>query len=75
MSSKTLWPPRGMSLVDTRRTLIASSDPRHLIAAIGCEDLVIIHTPDATLVCPADRAEEIKKLHGLVGKRFGPEYI
>ncbi len=62
-------------LVDTRRTLVASSDPRHLIAAIGCEDLVIIHTPDATLVCPADRAEEIKKVHGLVGERFGPEYL
>ena len=61
-------------LVDTRRTLVASSDPRHLIAAIGCEDLVIIHTPDATLVCPADRAEEIKKVYGLVGKRFGGEY-
>ena len=61
-------------LVDTRRTLVASSDPRHLIATIGCEDLVIIHTPDATLVCPADRAEEIKKVYGLVGERFGGEY-
>jgi mannose-1-phosphate guanylyltransferase len=62
-------------LVDTRRTLVASSDPRHLIAAIGCEDLVIIHTPDATLVCPADRAEEIKKVYGLVGERFGGECL
>ena len=61
-------------LVDTRRTLVASSDPRHLIAAIGCEDLVIIHTPDATLVCTADRAEEIKKVYGLVGEWFGAEY-
>ncbi len=61
-------------LIETRRTLVASSDPRHLIAAIGCEDLVIIHTPDATLVCPADRAEEIKKVYGLVVERFGAEY-
>lgn len=62
-------------LVDTRRTLVASSDPRHLIAAIGCDDLVIIHTPDATLVCPADRAEEIKEVYGLVGERFGNDYL
>jgi mannose-1-phosphate guanylyltransferase len=62
-------------LVDSRRTLVASSDPQHLIAAIGCEDLIIIHTPDATLVCRADRAEEIKKVHALVGERFSKEYL
>ncbi len=61
--------------VDTRRTLVASSDPQHLITTIGCEDLIIIHTPDATLVCRADRAEEIKKIYGLVGERFGAEYL
>ena len=60
-------------LVDTRRTLVASSDPRHVIATIGCEDMIIIHTPDATLVCRADRAEDIKKVYGLVGERFGAE--
>jgi mannose-1-phosphate guanylyltransferase len=62
-------------LVDSARTLVASSDPRHLIAAIGCEDMIIIHTPDATLVCPAYRAEEIKKVYGLVGERYGAEYL
>ena len=62
-------------LLDTRRTLVASNDPGHVIAAIGCEDLLIIHTPDATLVCRADRAEEIKKVYGLVGERFGAEYV
>ena len=40
--------------------LLSSED--HLLAAVGCEDLVVIHTPDATLVCPAERAQDIKKL-------------
>jgi mannose-1-phosphate guanylyltransferase len=62
-------------LVDSQRTLVASNDPRHVIATIGCEDMIIIHTPDATLVCRADRAEEIKKVFGLVGERFGAEYL
>ena len=62
-------------LVDTRRTLVASSDPKHLITTIGCEDLIIIHTPDATLVCRADRAEEIKNVYGLVGERIGRDYL
>jgi mannose-1-phosphate guanylyltransferase len=61
-------------LFDTQRSLVASSDPQHLIAAIGCDDLIIIHTPDATLVCRADRAEDIKKVYGLVGEEFGKEF-
>lgn len=51
-------------LVDSRHCLVASDDPDHLIATIGCEDLVIIHTADATLICPRDQAERIKDLHG-----------
>lgn len=59
-------------LIDTRASLVASSDPEHLIATIGCENLIVIHTPDATLVCPADRAEAIKDLHRRIGEQFGP---
>jgi mannose-1-phosphate guanylyltransferase len=54
--------------------LVASSDPEHLVATIGCRDLVIIHTKDATLVCPADRAEKIKDLLKEVEARFGGQY-
>ena len=62
-------------LLDTRGTLVASSDPEHLIATIGCEDLIIIHTPEATLVCRADKAENIKALHKLVGEQYGPALL
>ncbi len=60
-------------LLDTRNTLVASNDPGHLITTIGCEDLIIIHTPDATLVCKRDSAEAIKELQRQVGERFGGE--
>ncbi len=62
-------------LAHTSNTLVASSDPRHVIATIGCEDLIIVHTPDATLVCPAGRAEQIKELHRMLGEKFGGEYL
>jgi mannose-1-phosphate guanylyltransferase len=62
-------------LVDTTGTLVASNDPGHLVATIGCEDLIIVHTPDATLICRAERAEEIKQLHRLLGEKFGGEYL
>jgi mannose-1-phosphate guanylyltransferase len=61
-------------LLDTGGCLIASNDPRHLIATIGCRDLLVIHTPEATLVCRADCAEQIKALHAQVTQRFGPEW-
>ena len=62
-------------LMDTARTLIASNEPNHLITTIGCSDMVIIHTPDATLVCRADQAEAIKELHKLVGEKYGLELL
>lgn len=62
-------------LIDTRGTLAASSDPSHLIAAIGCDDLIIVHTPDATLVCRADCADSIKELHRQVAERYGEGFV
>ncbi len=35
---------------------------RRLVATIGLEDMVIIDTPDALLVCPKSRSQEVKKL-------------
>jgi mannose-1-phosphate guanylyltransferase len=59
---------------DTSGTLVVSSDPGHLVAVMGCEDLVIVHTPDATLVCRKQKAEEVKELWALVTDRFGSRY-
>lgn len=58
-------------LLHSTRILVASSDPKHLIAALGCQDLIIVHTPEATLVCRSNCAESIKELHRQVGERFG----
>lgn len=60
-------------LMDTRGTLAASSDPSHLIATIGCDDLIIVHTPDATLVCRRDCADAVKELHEQIAARWGAE--
>ena len=48
--------------VETRDSLVLSSDPDHLVGVLGLEGFVVVHTPDATLVCPKGRAEELKKL-------------
>ena len=66
----------GKSLVmDSTGTLVVSSVPGHLVAAFGCDDLVIVHTPNATLVCPRDKAEDLKALYARVAEKFGPEFV
>ncbi len=62
-------------LLNSNNTLVASDDPEHLITTIGCDDLVVIHTPKATLVCKADQAEKIKQMHQQVGEKFGEELL
>jgi mannose-1-phosphate guanylyltransferase len=62
-------------LLRSSGNLVASSDPQHLIATVGCQNLMIIHTPDATLICPADQAEAVKEMQKLVSDRFGGKYV
>jgi len=49
-------------LMDCRDNIIVTEDKNHLIAAIGLENVVIAHTPDATLICHVGRTEQLKSL-------------
>ena len=50
----------------SRGNVVASSDPEHLVTLVGCEGLVVVHTPAATLVMPAAEAQRVKELHARV---------
>ncbi len=47
---------------ETKNCIVRSTDDKHLVATAGVENLIVVHTPDATLV--ADRTDEsaVKKL-------------
>lgn len=47
--------------LDTKNCLIYAH-PKRMVAALGLDDVVVIDTADAVLVCPKDRAQEVKKL-------------
>jgi mannose-1-phosphate guanylyltransferase len=47
-------------LVDTRGSMILGQ--RRLVATIGLEDMIIIDTEDAILVCPRSRAQDVRKV-------------
>jgi mannose-1-phosphate guanylyltransferase len=53
---------RGVAMVEQGANNIVVSADGHLTAVIGLSDLVVVHTADATLVCPKDKAQEIKAL-------------
>jgi mannose-1-phosphate guanylyltransferase len=61
--------------LNSRNVLAVSEDPAHLIATINCQDLIVIHTPRATLICPAADAEKIKTMVAEVERTQGKEYV
>lgn len=61
--------------LNSSNVLAISEEGGHLIATINCHDLIIIHTPQATVVCPAADAEKIKQLVAEVEKHHGKEYV
>lgn len=50
-------------LMKCKDTLVVNNHDAHTVAVLGCEGLIVIHTPDATLVMPRAKAEELKLLH------------
>lgn len=61
--------------MDSESLTIVGDQKDHLIATIGCENLVIIHTAKSTLICPADQAQKIKQMQGMVKDVFGEDYV
>ena len=45
---------------DTRNSLVSAEN--RLVATIGCENMLIVETKDAVLICNRDRAQDVKKI-------------
>ena len=51
----------GVLLRESENLVVVPNSGR-LVAALGMRDLIIVDTPDAVLVCPRDRAQDVKHL-------------
>lgn len=58
--------------LDTHDSLVYS--PRRLVAAIGLKDMVIVDTEDAILICPKERAQDVKTLVDQLKERKLDQY-
>ena len=50
-----------VQLIDCEGNIVFSKGG-HLTAMIGVQDLIVVQSEGVTLVCPRDRAQDIKKM-------------
>jgi mannose-1-phosphate guanylyltransferase len=60
--------------VDSDDNVVVTDDPEHLISTIGISDMVIVHTRDATLICPKEESQRVKDLVGRLKDKFQGKY-
>ena len=54
--------------VDVKDSIILG-EKNHLIACLGLDNIVVVQTKDATLVCAKDKAEGVRALVELAGNK------
>jgi mannose-1-phosphate guanylyltransferase/mannose-6-phosphate isomerase len=57
--------------IDSRGSIVYSTD--RLVATLGVDDLIVVDTPDATLVLPKDRAQDVRQVVDALKAMGAPE--
>ena len=60
--------------IDTVRTIVTGSDD-HLVVTMGLEDMLVVHTPDATLVADRSHEEAVRRVVAELEKRGWTDYL
>jgi mannose-1-phosphate guanylyltransferase len=60
--------------IDTKGSIIRT-DENHIVATVGVSDLIVVHTPDATLVANRNDEESIRKIVKLLEERGWTDYL
>ena len=59
---------RGDVFVDQASNNIICASEGHTVSLLGVDDLIVVQTPDATLICKKDQTQNIKALVKTIGK-------
>ena len=62
-------------LLDSDGNIVVSRDPEHLISLIGVSDMIVVHMPDCTLVCPKSESQRVKDMVAKVREKYGEKYM
>jgi mannose-1-phosphate guanylyltransferase len=60
--------------ISTANSIIRADD-QHLIATVGVSDLIVVHTPDATLVANRHDEESVRRIVKMLEERGWTEYL
>jgi len=58
--------------IDSKNSLIYSTS--RLVAAIGIDNLAVVETDDAVLVCNKNKTQDVKQVYDILKHRNSPEY-
>jgi len=61
--------------LDNRGCIVEAGSNQRLVAVLGAEDLIIVDTEDATLICPKNRAQDVKKILEHLKERRLQQYL
>ncbi|RMH06943.1 MAG: mannose-1-phosphate guanylyltransferase/mannose-6-phosphate isomerase [Nitrospirae bacterium] len=59
--------------VDSANSIVFAE--KRLIGVIGLSEMVVVDTPDATLVCPKSRSQDVKRLVEMLKLRGAPQQL
>lgn len=59
--------------LESQRSIVYGD--RRVVATIGLSDMVVVDTPDATLVCPKSRAQDVKKVVEILKQQGASEHL
>jgi len=54
---------RGRAVLEQSSGNLVLSEAGRTVTMVGCEDMIVIDTPDAVLVVPRDKAQDVRTLH------------
>ena len=54
---------------------IVVSQDDHLLATIGLDDLIVVRSPEATLICSKRDAQRLKELVANLREKYGEQYL
>jgi len=64
-----------VTMMESHHNVIVSSEADHLMTLIGVNEMIVVHTPDATLICSKSQAQKIKDMVAMLESQFGKKMV
>lgn len=70
-----IWMSKNHLEIETGNSLLCTTQPDKLVAAIGLDDIIIIDTEDALLICKKEDSQKVKQIVDQLSKTGKQNYL